>query len=194
MKYPLCFLMFIISFNLVNAQSLAGEWEGYYTYDNPAPQPTQLVTSVETRVVTTVVKGRSSGNPVPANRIPYSERGSYSRDPSPSETYAKRLKSTKVTFNITCTQNEDGTYNFTSHTRHHREMFSLAMDYEIIGNDTLYLVETVEPQQDELVLQQMLLHITWEKKGKRKVMKMQGAWYNAGSNVREGEVILYRKK
>jgi hypothetical protein len=65
------------------------------------------------------------------------------------------------------------------------------MEYEIIGKDSLYMVEIIEPgSKEHYAPQQMLLHITWQKKGKKKVLKMQGHWFNLLENKKQGEMVL----
>lgn len=90
-------------------------------------------------------------------------------------------------------QNPDGTYDFESQVNDHPKKARFRMEYEIIGSDSLYLVEMPESNSDnQHNPRQMLLHISWDKKGKNKSLKMAGAWYNSQDAKKQGDVVLYQ--
>lgn len=88
----------------------------------------------------------------------------------------------------------DSTYQFNSYTGEPVAAWT-NMDYEIIGNDSIFLIEVRDTLgiTDDWRFQKMMLHISWAKQNGKKVLRMKGPWSYAYGTKEEGEVVLYKK-
>ncbi len=185
------------------AQSLAGRWSGYYTFDVPKEMLLEIEQSLENfrqrsdsekagqiRLDKITADTKAMNKNIPANS---GVTIGPARTKSISGNRIVQVETPKTLFQVNCIQNSDGSYDFMSYTGPPVSQWT-RMEYEILGKDSLFLIEVGNPGENEVMFQKMLLHITWTKTKRSQVMKMKGPWYNLNGSTPQGEIVLFHEK